>query len=76
MTRHHMNEGASCLGVVQEQLIQGDFLWDASHLNDSCLAKHLDWQLLWLDCRIWPWGHGRQNLRLFEKNCIETKSKV
>lgn len=64
------------LVLCKEQGIQEDFLWDASHFNDSCGPQHLDWKLLWLDCRIWPWGHGRQNLRLFEKNCIETKSKV
>ncbi len=55
------------LVLCKEQGIQGDFLWDASHLNDSCGAKQLDWELLWLDCRIWPWGCGRQDLGLFEK---------
>ncbi len=55
------------LVLCKEQGIQGEFFWDASHLNDSCGAKNLDWELLWLDCRIWPWGHGRQNLGLFEK---------
>ncbi len=55
------------LVLCKEQGIQGDFLWGASHLNDSCGAKQLDWELLWLDCRIWPWRHGKQDLGLFEK---------
>ncbi len=55
------------LVLCKEQGIQEEFLWDESHLNDSCGAKHIDWELLWLDCRIWPWGYGRHDLGLFEK---------
>jgi len=76
MTRHHMRQSASCLGVVQGARYSRGLFAGCKSLERLMWAKHLDWELLWLDCRMWPWGCGRQDLGLSEKFALKLSPRL